>query len=132
MTGARDVLMRGIAMNCSDITSLYHAWGLLEIKDHRRAEAGDIFRRGVELGLKGNREVENGVGFLLHSLGMLELDSHRVEEAKRVFSTGVSLFPQHSQMLLGRSKPRDHPTMTPEEFQDAVAKLPLFRPRVPT
>jgi len=101
ITGARDVLMRGITMNCSDITSLYHAWGLLEIKDHRRAEAGDIFRRGVELGLKGNREVENGVGFLLHSLGMLEMDSHRVEEAKRVFSTGVSLFPQHSQMLLG-------------------------------
>jgi hypothetical protein len=47
------------------------------------------------------REVENGVGFLLHSLGMLEMDSHRVEEAKRVFSTGVSLFPHHSQMLLG-------------------------------
>lgn len=101
ITGARDVLMRGIAMNCSDITSLYHAWGLLEIKDQRRAEAGDIFRRGVELGLKGNREVENGVGFLLHSLGMLEMDNHRAEEAKRVFSTGVSLFPQHSQMLLG-------------------------------
>ena len=101
VTGARDVLMRGIAMNCEDVTSLYHAWGLLEIKDNRRTEAAGIFRRGIELGLKGNREVEHGVGFLLHSLGMLEMDGQRIEEAKRVFSTGVSLFPRHSQMLLG-------------------------------
>ena len=101
ITGSRDVFMRGIAMNCSDVISLYHAWGLLELKDNRRREAADIFRRGIELGLKGNKEVESGVGFLLHSLGMLEMDDHRIEEAKRVFSTGISLLPQHSQMLLG-------------------------------
>jgi hypothetical protein len=60
-----------------------------------------VFRKGIELGLRGHREVQNGVGFLLHSLGMLELDNQRPVEAKRVFSTGVSLFTEHSQMLLG-------------------------------
>ncbi len=99
-TGARDIFMRGISMNCTDVTSLYHAWGLLELKDSVSV-ARDIFHKGIELGLSGNKEVDSGVGFLLHSLGMLELDNGRADESKRVFSTGVSLFPQHSQMLLG-------------------------------
>ena len=105
-TGARDIFCIGIASNCSDITSLYHAWGLLELQHGgaRGADvAGHIFRRGIELGLRGSREVENGVGFLLHSLGMLEVDAHRFREAHRVFTTGVSLFPEHSHMLLGRA-----------------------------
>jgi len=101
ITGAREVLMKGILNNSTDIESLYHAWGMLELKDNRRREAGEIFRRGIELGLRGNKEVDNGVSFLLHSLGMLEADNHRPEEAKKVFSTGVSLFPKHSQLLLG-------------------------------
>jgi len=99
-TGARDIFMRGISMNCTDVTSLYHAWGLLELKDSVSV-ARDIFHKGIELGLNGNKEVDSGVGFLLHSLGMLELDNGRADESKRVFSTGVSLFPHHSQMLLG-------------------------------
>lgn len=60
-----------------------------------------MFRKGIELGLRGNREVENSVGFLLHSLGMLELDNQRPQEAKRVFNTGATIFKDHSQMFLG-------------------------------
>ena len=48
-------------MNCSDVTSLFHAWGLLELREGKSDEAAKIFRQGIELGLKGNREVENGV-----------------------------------------------------------------------
>jgi tetratricopeptide (TPR) repeat protein len=102
ISGARDIFAKGISMNCSDITSIFHAWGLLELREGRIEEASKIFRQGIEIGLKGNREVENGVSFLLHSLGMLELvESHRVEEAEKIFSTGVSLFPKHSHMHLG-------------------------------
>jgi len=100
ITGARDLFVRGVSMNCSDATSLYHAWGLLELK-HDAQTAREIFHKGIELGLNGNREVDSGVGFLLHSLGMLELDCGKADEAKRVFSTGISLFPQHSHLLLG-------------------------------
>ncbi|KAJ1436823.1 hypothetical protein B484DRAFT_324887 [Ochromonadaceae sp. CCMP2298] len=103
VTGAREIFNTGIARNCSDITALYHALGLLEIKCEQRKQAGDIFRKGIELGLKGNREVDPGVGFLLHSLGMLELDNRRFSEAHKVFSTGIRLFPNHSQMLLGQA-----------------------------
>ena len=102
VSGARDIFIQGISMNCSDVTSLFHAWGLLELREGKSDEAAKIFRQGIELGLKGNREVENGVSFLLHSLGMLELvDRHRSHEAEKIFSTGVSLFPKHSQMQLG-------------------------------
>lgn len=102
VSGARDIFTQGISMNCSDVTSLFHAWGLLELREGRSEEAASIFRQGIELGLKGNREVENGVSFLLHSLGMLELiERHRCDEAEKIFSTGVSLFPKHSQMQLG-------------------------------
>ena len=92
-------------MNCSgcDTTALYHAWGLLEAKGGRREVAGDIFRRGVELGLQ-NKEVLGvgvGVGFLLHSLGMLLLDDRDWPGAQEVFRRGVKLFPAHSHMLLG-------------------------------
>jgi len=73
ISGARDIFTHGISRNCSDVTSLFHAWGLLELKEGGADEAARIFRQGIELGLKGNREVENGVSFLLHSLGMLEL-----------------------------------------------------------
>jgi tetratricopeptide (TPR) repeat protein len=100
-TGARDIFIMGITKNASDVTSLYHAWGMLELRLGHKDDAADIFRRGMELGLKGNREVDNGVGFLLHSLGTLEADNHRPEEAKKVFMTGASLFPNHSQILLG-------------------------------
>ena len=101
ISGARDIFTQGISMNCSDVTSLFHAWGMLELRDGK-SEAASIFRQGIELGLKGNREVENGVSFLLHSLGMLELiERHRSDEAEKIFSTGVSLFPKHSQMQLG-------------------------------
>ncbi len=57
---------------------------------------------GIELGLCGQREVEQGVDFLFHSLGMLQLDTKQFAEAKKVFSAGVGLFPNHSHMLLGR------------------------------
>mmetsp|Transcript_14148 Transcript_14148/g.23536 ORF Transcript_14148/g.23536 Transcript_14148/m.23536 type:complete len:1046 (-) Transcript_14148:183-3320(-) len=103
ITGARDIFRKGIDKNCTDVTSLYHALGLLEAKDNNRLAAGEIFRKGIELGLKGNREVDPGVGFLLHSLGMLELDGRRLLEAQKVFATGISLFPNHSQMLLGQA-----------------------------
>ena len=102
VTGAREIFTRGISMNCSDVTSLFHAWGLLELREGDNDKAASIFKHGIEIGLKGNREVENGVSFLLHSLGMLELmDRHRFDEAEKIFSTGVSLFPKHSQMQLG-------------------------------
>ena len=100
ITGARDVFTRAISVNCSDAASLYHALGLLELKEDVEL-ARRVFHKGIELGLNGNREVDSGVGFLLHSLGVLELDNGRPEEAIKVFLTGISFFPQHSQMLLG-------------------------------
>eukprot|EP01036_Dinobryon_divergens_P030333 gene30333-39562_t len=101
ITGARELFQRGIGLNCSDLTRLYHAWGLLELKDGHPALAADIFRKGIELGLCGQREVEQGVDFLFHSLGMLQLDTKQFAEAKKVFTAGVGLFPNHSHMLLG-------------------------------
>ena len=69
-TGARDVFMLGIARNCSDVTSIYHAWGMLEAGEKEEEQKLLISScRGIELGLRGNREVDNGVGFLLHSPG---------------------------------------------------------------
>jgi Flp pilus assembly protein TadD len=65
--------------------------------------AGHIFRRGIALGLRGSREAEQGVGFLLHSLGTLELSGRRYREALRVFSTGANIFPGNSHLLLGRA-----------------------------
>lgn len=56
-TGARTIFLAGIAGNCTDVTSLYHALGLLELKEGHREEAAEVFRRGIELGLRGNREV---------------------------------------------------------------------------
>lgn len=102
-TGARHVFTEGIRVNCSDLASLYHGWGLLELHESGggREKAVSIFRRGIDIGLKGSREVEHGVGFLLHSLGMLELDCNNFAEATKVFEMGVSLFSRHSHMLLG-------------------------------
>ena len=91
--------------NSSDLNRLYHAWGLLELKDGQTELACDLFRRGIELGLCGQREVEHGVDFLFHSLGMLHLDSKQFAEAKKVFSAGLGLFPRHSHMLLGQGVP---------------------------
>jgi tetratricopeptide (TPR) repeat protein len=103
ITGAREIFKLGISLNCSDLTRLYHAWGLLELKANpgKADVAADIFRRGIELGLCGDREVEPGVDFLFHSLGMLQLDTRQFAEAKRIFEAGVGLFPRHSHMLLG-------------------------------
>lgn len=127
ITGARNIFMKGVSMNCSDATSLYHAWGLLELKLSPQT-AREIFHKGIELGLNGKREVDSGVGFLLHSLGMLELDCGKTEEAKRVFSTGVSLFPQHSHLLLGLAQANfrlGNSETSREQFRAAVDADPF-------
>ena len=121
-TGARDIFTRAISVNCSDVASLYHALGLLELKEDVDL-ARRVFHKGIELGLNGNREVDSGVGFLLHSLGVLELDNGRPDEAIKVFSTGISFFPQHSQMLLGLAQAHMRSSMydkAREHFRAAV------------
>ena len=74
---------------------------MLEIKANKKKKAAELLKKGIELGLKGLREVEHGTEFLLHSLGTLELDNRHFEEAKKVFETGVLLYPKHSHLLLG-------------------------------
>ena len=88
-------------MNSSDLSSLYHACGILEVRANNPKAAADAYRRGIEIAMKGGRELDPAVEFLFHSLGMMELEYQRPLEAKKVFTLGTSLFPQQPLLLLG-------------------------------
>jgi len=89
-------------MECSDIFSIYHASGILELQAGNVSVARALFHKGIELSTQSTYPLqEPSLPFLMHSLGTLELNCNRFEEAKKVFTRAISLFPNQTQLLLG-------------------------------
>lgn len=116
-------------MECSDILSIYHALGMLELNCNNISAARLNFHQGIKLSMQSALSLrEHALPFLLHSLGTLELNSNRIDEAKRVFVRALSLFPNQPQLLLGLASSEMKLGRYEEArsfFQDSVKADPL-------
>jgi tetratricopeptide (TPR) repeat protein len=102
---ARDIYERGVRANCTDVASIYHGYGRLELALGNVNRAREIFLDGQShvnrLNLGMDSPHRERALFLTHTLGMLEFNSNRPSSALDVFSGGIERYGNSSQLLLG-------------------------------
>jgi tetratricopeptide (TPR) repeat protein len=102
---ARDIYMRGVRVNCTDVASIYHGYGRLELMLGNVDRARSILMEGQHQAFRLNVGMDSPhrerASFLTHTLGMLELNSNRPADGLRVFLKGIEQYGNSSQLLLG-------------------------------
>jgi len=93
--------LKGIKNNCSELASLYHAYGLIEFRCNNLALARTIFHEGIEICIRHGKKHDMTTSFLMHSLGMLELHANQWVEARDVFTSALTIISNQTQLLLG-------------------------------